>query len=220
MNILIPKFSMKSRMNTFWAAIVATWIAPYVQHEAQAQAAASVMKMFKTAADVEAFGHVFAAGLFGRELKGAGYAWEGRQALIPDPSGTSPVVTTGANTLNFQAHDFCSIMEIGFIWQVAGTVTALVMDFDKYPGPNGTGTVVDKLDTVNGKITAPTVAGQAIGNVLYKDLGNTLEIDLNKGNSVQAIVTTTTSAGSGIPYVLVVPRAETNANLTTAIASS
>lgn len=220
MNIVIPKFSLKPKMNRLWAAIVSTWIAPYIQHEAQAMAAVGVMKMFRTKAEVETFGHLFAAGLFGRELRGAGYAWEGRQALIPNPSGTSPVVTTGANTLNFQCHDFCTVMEIGHIWQVAGTVTALVMDFDKYTGPNATGTATDKLDTTNGVITAPTVAGQAIGNVLYKDLGNALEIDLNKGNSVQAIVTTTTTAGSGIPYVLVIPRAETNLNLSVAIASS
>lgn len=220
LNLIVPKFSMKPALNRLWGLVAPTWIAPYVQHEAQSLMALGVLKYFRSKEEVAQYGHVFAAGLFGRELRGAGYAFESRQALIPNVSGTSPVVTTGANSLDFQCRDFCTVMEIGFIWQVAGTVTALVMDFDKYTAPNGAGTATDKLDGTNGVITAPTVAGQAIGNVLYKDLSNALEIDLNKGNSVRAIVTTTTTAGSGIPYVLVIPRAETNANLSTAVASS
>lgn len=219
LNLIIPKYSMKPYLNRLWGRVVRSWIAPYIQHEAQSFTALSVMKMFKSQRDVELYGKMFAQGLFGRDLRGAGYSWESRQALPQDVSGTCPVPTTGANVLNFQCNDFCTVMEIGLMWSTAGTVTALVMDFDKYPGPDATGTVVDKLDTVNGVITAPTVAGQAIGNVLYKDLSNALEIDLNKGNSVQAIVTTTTTAGEGIPYVLVIPRSETNANLSTAIES-
>lgn len=213
MNILIPKF--KPNLNKIWQKVRGSVIAPYMCHEAHGPLTLQLLRKFTPNVAL-----MMAFGLFSRPLRGAGYGWESRQALIPDPSGTSPVVTTGANTLNFQCHDFCSVEEIGHIWQVAGTVAALVMDFDKYTGPNATGTLTDKLDGTNGVITAPTVAGQAIGNVLYKDLGNTLDIDLNKGHSVQAIVTTTTTAGSGIPYVLVVPRAETNANITTAIASS
>lgn len=219
MNLLIPKISNVTRLNRLWGAIAQTWIAPYVSHKAQALTALSIFNIFKTKNDPVA-ARLMANGILGRPLQGAGMAYESRMALIPDPSGTSPLVTTGANTLDFVCHDFCTVVEIGHIWQVAGTVTALVMDFDKYPSPNGVGTVVDKLDGTNGVITAPTVAGQAAGNVLYKDLGNTLNIDLDKGNSVRAIVTTTTTAGSGIPYVLVIPRAEVNGNLSTAIASS
>lgn len=213
MDILIPKF--KPNLNKVWQKVKGSFLAPYVCHEAQGPLTLQLLRKFKP--NMALF---MAMGLFGRPLRGAGSGWESRQALIPDPSGTSPVVTTGANSLNFQCHDFCTVLEIGHIWQVAGTVTALVMDFDKYTAPNGAGTLTDKLDGTNGTITAPTVAGQAIGNVLYKDLGNTLDIDLNKGHSVQAIVTTTTTAGSGIPYVLVIPRAEINANITTAKASS
>lgn len=224
MSIQIHKHSMRPRLNRLWAGIVNTWIAPYVQHEAQSQAAISVMKavktMFKTPEEQALYGPLFAQGLFGRELRGAGYAWESRQALIPNPSGTSPVDLSGANGLNFQCHDFCTVMEIGVIFEVAGTTTLLVMDFDKYTAPNTAGTLTDKLDGTNGVITAPSQASQAIGAVLYKNLSNALEIDLNKGNSVRANVTTTVTAGTGIPYVLVIPRSETNANLATGFASS
>lgn len=216
MNLLIPKESRRSRFDRLWGLIKPTWVAPYVTHKAQVLAGLGILEMFR-GKDL-GLGRLFAKGLFDRPMLGAGYGWESRQALVPTPSGTSPVVTTGANALDFTCKDFVSVLEIGFIWEVAGTVTALVMDFDKFSGPNAAGTVTDKLDGTNGVITAPSiVASQAIGSVVHKDLGDTLSIDLDKGNSIRAIVTTTTTAGSGVPYILVVPRAETNANLAATI---
>lgn len=215
MNIIVKPFSMGSVLDTLWGYIKKTPLERFITHRAQVIPATYLF----TKGDRRYARH-FAEAYFGQPLRGAGSAWESRLALPMEPGATSPLVTTGANTVNFNVADWCEVLSIRFAWQVAGTVTALVMDFDKYPSPTAVGTVVDKLDGTNGVLTAPTVAGQAIGNVLYKDLGNTLAIELEPGNSVQAIVTTTTTAGSGVPAVIVVPHPETMANLTTGILSS
>lgn len=214
MNLIIPKVSRVSALNKLWRYIKGTSLAQYIAHASQVVPAAYLLK------GDPRYAQFCAQGLFAEPLRGAGGGWESRMPLPVEPGATSPVVTTGANTLNFFSPDWCEVLAIRFAWQVAGTVTALVADFDKYPSPNAVGTVVDKLDGTNGTITAPTVAGQAIGNVLYKDLGNTLAIELEPGNSVQFIVTTTTTAGSGVPAVIVIPHAEVAANLSTMIASS
>ena len=148
----------------------------------------------------------------------AGYGYESRRWLNPETAGA--ITVSAANTNNFNVNDFCRPIDIGFAWTTAGTVTALVADFDKYPQPLAGGTVVDKLDVTNGVITSPSiVASQAIGQVLYKSLGN-FNIALLPGQSVQFIPTTTTTAGAGIPFVLVIPNSETFANLSTGNASS
>lgn len=214
MNIIVKLFSMGLLLDSLWGKIKQTPLAEFICHRSQVIPAAYVLKGNK------GYARQFASAYFGQPLRGAGAAWESRLALPVEPGATSPVVTTGANTLNFFVPDWCEVLSIRFAWQVTGTVTALVMDFDKYPSPNAVGTVVDKLDGTNGSLTAPTVAGQAVGNVLYKDLGNTLAIELEPGNSVQAIVTTTTTAGSGVPSVIVVPHPETMLNLSTAILSA
>lgn len=214
MNLIIPNVSRIFALNSLWRYIKRTPLAQYIAHASQVVPAAYLLKGDKTYAE-----HC-ARSLFAEPLRGAGSGWESKMALPMEPGATSPLVTTGANVINFQVPDWCQVMGIRFAWQVAGTVTALVMDFDKYPSPTGVGTVVDKLDGTNGVLTAPTVAGQAIGNVLYRDIADTLYITLDPGNSVQAIVTTTTTAGSGVPSVIVIPRAEVYANLSTMIESS
>lgn len=216
MNIVIPKISTKALMNAFWAKIKPTWVAKYVTHQAQAQCALGIFNIFNKRD--RRSGEMLARGLFGRPLCGAGFGWESRIPLVPIAGGTVPVITSGANSLNFNVLDFFTVLEIGFLWQVAGTATALVMDFDRYPTTGAVGGVTDKLDGTNGILTAPTVASQAVGNILYKDLGDTTPVDLQKGDSVQAIVTTTTTAGSGVPYVLGIARAETNANMGATVA--
>lgn len=148
----------------------------------------------------------------------AGYGYESRRWLNPETAGE--IATTGANTNNFNVNDFFRPTVVGVVWTTAGTVTALVADFDKYTRPLGAGTVTDKLDATNGTITAPSiVASQAIGRVVFKDLSN-YSISLNPGNSVQFIVTTTTTAGGVIPFVLGIPNSDVFANLSTATASS
>lgn len=144
-------------------------------------------------------------------LQGAMYGTESRRYLPPSV-GTS-IATTGANSKNFNVFDYTLILQVGFVWTVAGTVTALVMDFDLHNQLDGGNLLTDKLDATNGVITATTVAGQAIGTVLYKDLDALGTVLVQPGYSIQAIVTTTTTAGNGHPYVLGVPKPETFANL-------
>ena len=214
MNLLIPKVSIARLKDRLWKSLKFTQMGKFIAHPSQVIPAAYVMRGDRRYA--EAFARMF----FAEPLCGAGHSWESRMPLPVEPGATSPVVTSSTNSLNFFVPDFCEVLGLRFAWQVAGTVTALVADFDLYTAPNAAGTATDKLDGTNGTITAPTVAGQAIGNVLYKDIGDTLAIELSPGNSVQFIVTTTTSAGSGVPAVMVVPHAETYANLSTAIESA
>ena len=164
---------------------------------------------------------------YARTLCGsAGYGYESRRWLDNVEGGTVPVVTTGANTLNYNVLDFIKILSIGFCWQTAGTVTRLVADFDAYPAPGATGSVTDKLDGTNGFVqtaTATAIAtGQAISAVLYKDIGHTLEINRNPATSIQFIVTTTTTAGDGVPFIIVIPQSAvyTDLGATVAFASA
>lgn len=216
MNILHSQ-SMKPYLNRFWSLLKGSWVAPFMTHEAQGLSALCLLKQFPQ--DV---GRMFAQGWYDRPLRGAAPGWESRYPLPYDPTGTIDVDLTGANSADMVVADFCTALEIGVGFTVAGTVTKLVMDFDLYPTmADAVGTVVDKLDTVNGVITAALVADQAISNIIYKDLGHTVGgIDINKGSSVRALVTTPLTAGEGVPYCLVIPRAMNNANISTMIASA
>lgn len=145
------------------------------------------------------------------ELRGAGAGWESRRAL--EPVSNAAIATTGTNSVRFNIYDYMEILHIGFVWTVAGTVTAMAMDFDLYDAPFAGTLKTDKLDGVRGFIQAPSVASQAIGRILTKDIGDLGAINVNPGQSISANVTTTTTAGNGMPFVLVVPRAETFINL-------
>lgn len=147
-------------------------------------------------------------------LRGGMYGMESRRALWP--VSTATIATTGANTVNFNVFDYVLVTEIGFVWTVAGTVSALVMDFDLHNQLVGGNLLTDKLDGTNGVITSPSVASQAIGGVLYKDIDATGPVLIQPGHSIQAIVTTTTTAGNGDPFVIAYPKPETFANLPTA----
>ncbi|MFQ5641098.1 MAG: hypothetical protein ACE5IR_24230 [bacterium] len=213
MNLWFPKISKITRMNQLWAKIAPTWIAPYLTHKAQVRCASSILNIFKP--NERRSAELMAAGLFSRPLRGAGFGWESRYALQPEPdvASPSPFNSTGVKA-HFTVRDFFTVLEVGAIFEVAGTNTALVADFDRYTAPNGAGTLTDKLDGTNGTITAPNATtAQAVGAVVYKDLGDTTPVDLNKGNSVAFDVTTAVTSGSGIPYVLGIARAEVNANL-------
>ena len=213
MNVVIPKIDKTDRLNKLWSAVSSSWIAPYVGHKAQALMALSIANIFK---GKDAFArHMMAKSILDRPLCGAGSAWESRMALPPEPDVVSPSVlsSTGVKA-HFTVRDFFTALEIGVIFQVAGTATALVADFNKFTAPNGAGTKTAKLDGVNGTLTAPNITtAQAIGSVVHKDLGDTLNIDLSKGQSVDFEVMTSVSSGTGIPYILGIARAETNANL-------
>lgn len=215
MNIIIPKFSLNGlKRNALWAAVRGTWIGKFVAHEGQLTLAKDLSVDLKGVCQAEDF----AEKLFGMQLRGAGYGWESRRNL--QPASDAAIATTGANTVNFNIYDLFEIAVIGFFWTVAGTVTAMVMDFDLYPRIAAGGTVVDKLDGTNGVLSgaAFTVASQAQGNLWYNDIADTKSpITASPGNSVQAIVTTTTTAGNGIPFVIGWSKSETFRNLSNAV---
>jgi hypothetical protein len=216
MNILIPQFNLRRALNGFWRAVRTSGIAKFVCHEAQAVLAYDLMRGVK---DV-GVQHGIAAGLFGLTLRGAGYSWESRRWL--NPVTDTVVDATVANNKNFNCFDWFGVSFIAWYFQNAGSVTLLVADFDLYGKLNGTTLLTDKLDTVNGVLTAPSQAAQAAGSMVYKDIGNDPgEIAIAPGQSIQAIVTTTvTGATQTMPIILGFPMAETPLNLSTAYKSS
>lgn len=212
---LFQKSNAMAALNAAWQRIRRSTIESCITHRSQVMLASDLLRLRD-----QQMAQAVAQGLFGLPLKGAGSAWESRRWL--NPASDAAIATTGANGVNFNCYDFFEVYLIGFYWTVAGTVTAMVMDFDLYPQLNAGGTVVDKLNGVNGVITSPSVASQAIGNILYKDIGDVVgPIKMNPGQSVRGNVTTTTTAGNGMPFVLGAPRAETFPNLgATAIKSN
>jgi len=142
MQLIMNRFSMRQHHNTLWRALLAfPALAGLVTHEAQAFCALHMARWKDQRLAMQ-----FARGLFARPLMGAGYSWESRMPLPMDPTSTIPLVTTGANTVNFMVHDHYNVQEILFAWQVAGTVTALKLYFDLYSGPTATGTKSASLD--------------------------------------------------------------------------
>lgn len=148
-------------------------------------------------------------------LRGAagGYGDESRRWLQPASDAT--IATTGANTVNYNVMDWTLITSVGFVWTVAGTVTAMSMNFNLHNQLAGASLLTTRLDATNGFVTAPTVAGQAIANVLYKELDALGPVLVTPGYSVQAIVVTTTTAGNGLPFILAIPKPDTMLNLGT-----
>lgn len=219
MNIWTKGFRVASHFNAMWAQLKGSWIAPYMTDKFQSLSALTMLKRYP---EQPSFGPTLAKAWYDRPLCGAAPGWESRYPLPYDPTATIDVDLTGANAAAMIVPDFCTVMEIGCGITVATTVAVLRMEFDLYPTmADNVGTKVGMLDGSSGFLLEPSVAALSIGDVLYKDLANELNIDLNKGYSVNAIVIATApSAGQGVPYVLVVPRAETNANLATMIASS
>ena len=152
--------------------------------------------------------------LLGRHaaLEGAGFSFESVMPLVPSDQTVLPTATVGGRRV-FPLHDFVTVLEIGACWTVAGTATALSVDFNLFSNTDGTGVATAKLNGTAGFITSPSVASQVAGRVLTKDIGNAILIDLIKGQSIEARVAVAAAGGSILPYVLVIPRAETNANL-------
>lgn len=217
MNIFCPQTSMKPYLNRFWKQLRGSWVAPFMTHEAHGLSALCLLNQFP-----QEVGRALAHGWYDRPLRGAAQGWESRYPLPFDPTATIDVDLSGANSADMMVLDFASVLEIGCAMTVTGTTQLLVMDFDLYPtAADAGGSVVDKLDTTNGVITAPSQASQAAGAVIYKDIGHAIgPIDINKGSGIRAIVTTTITSGTGVPYVLVIPRAESNLNLTSLMFAS
>lgn len=223
MNILVRQFTWAPYFNQLWAQVKRVGLAKAVQCESQIPTAMSLRAMFGRRRDrADLYTPRLATSLLQiPALMGAHTGNESRMALPFDPTATVPVDCTGANSADFHVFDFFSVTMIGIGWVVAATATKLVMDFDYYTGmADAVGTATDKLDGTNGVLTVGTIADQAIGNVHYKDIGHTVgPIDLNPG-SIRAIVTTTVTSGTGVPFVLGIPRAQTPGNLSRMIASA
>lgn len=128
---------------------------------------------------------------------------ESRQVIVEQPSTTVTVASTG-DKKTFAIPFNCTVLRVGFIVTAAFTVTAAVIEFDRRPTP-GSDTGRGAGDV--GILTAPTAA-QAIGRTLYDDV----QVDLKGGEEVVVEVTTAATAGDGIPFLEIVPRAEEPAN--------
>lgn len=221
MNLLLPQFRTPTVvLDQFWRALkgLSKPVADLVTHRAQAPLAYDLARASQHRVLRPEDAEQLARQFFGPRLCGAGHAFESRRWM--NPASDAAIATTGANTVNFNAYDFWAVTHIGFYWTVTGTVTAMVMDFDLYARLFASTLLADKLNGGDGVLSGGTftLASQAAGNMWVQDLGdNKGEIDVTAGQSIQAIVTTTTTAGNGMPFVLGYPRAESFRNIATAI---
>lgn len=151
-------------------------------------------------------------------LHGGLYGYESRRWLAPDIAGVMDFSGTGPEG-QFNIFDFFLVDVIGFTFGIAGTTTPAKVDFDRYLGVNATGTLIaSNLDGTNGTVTAPNATtAQAIGAVVYKDIGNLIgPVLCNPGNSIDVDVATACTAGSSaLAFVLGYAKNETFPNLST-----
>jgi hypothetical protein len=219
MNILLPRTYGLMALNAAWACLRKTWVEPFIQHSKQMPLAVDIANTVAKAKRFVAPGVPFenlAHGLLAAgPLRGAGSGWESYRWLQAAAGEGTPLDCTGSNSLNYNVLDFWEVHNLGHFWTTAGSATALVLDFDLYPRPNGGGTLVaDKLDGTNGYLQAPTAAGQTIGSLLYKLLSDAVgPIAITPGQSIKANVTTTVTSGAGLPIIIGCPRAWDYGNL-------
>lgn len=211
MNIIIPKFSLNARVRAaLWAMVQGTWIAPYVAHEGQLSLANDFARLKAP------WRNDFAEKLFGMQLRGAGYGWESRRNL--EPVVDTAIATTGANSTVFNIADWFEVGMVMFYWTVTGTVTIMDMDFDLHPQLAAAGSAVDKLDGTNGVLSGYAVGDQTAGKLWYNDIADTHSpVTVTPGQSIKALVGTTTTAGNGLPMVIGWSKSETFRNLSTAV---
>ena len=149
-------------------------------------------------------------------LHGATYGSESRRFLAPDIAGVMDFSGTGSEG-QFNIFDWFLVDVIGYVFGIAGTTTAVKVDFDRYPSINATGTIIaSNLDGTNGTVTAPNITtSMAIGAVVYKNIGDlTGPVLCNPGNSIDVDVATACTAGSSaLAFVIGYPKPETFANL-------
>ena len=211
MNIIVPKFSLTARVRAaLWAMVQGTWIAPYVAHEGQLSLANDFARLKAP------WRNDFAEKLFGMQLRGAGYGWESRRNL--EPVVDTAIATTGANSTVFNIADWFEVGMVMFYWTVTGTVTIMAMDFDLHPQLAAAGSAVDKLDGTNGVLSGYAVGDQTAGKLWYNDIADTHSpVTVTPGQSIKALVGTTTTAGNGLPMVIGWSKSETFRNLSTAV---
>lgn len=211
MNIIIPKFSLNARVRAaLWAMLAGTWIGKHVCHEGQLGLASDLVKLQAP------WRNDFAEKLFGLQLKGAGYGWESRRNLTPVVQ--TAIATTGANSTVFNITDLFEIAVVGFWWTVTGTITIMDMTFNLHPQLAAAGSAVAKLDGTNGLLSGYAVGDQTAGKLWYNDIADTKSpVTATPGQSVAALVGTTTTAGNGLPLVIGWSKSETFRNISSAV---
>ena len=126
-----------------------------------------------------------------------------RQVICEQPSTTIALDSTGDKKTFFIPFN-CVVQRIGCTITTALTVTAVVIAFDRRPLP---GSDTGRGDADVGTLTAPAAA-QVVGRTLYDDV----QVNLKGGEQVVVEVTTAASAGAGLPFLEITPRAEEPAN--------
>lgn len=153
-------------------------------------------------------------------LAGAGVGFESRRWLIPASYTAASWASTGDKD-TFPVHDFLTVVAIAGTFTTAGTTTPVRIEFDRRVTQGSDTSRVAMLDGTNAFLLAPNAsAAQALGNVLYKDIGHTVSVDLEPNDEVVSEVTTACTAGVGRSIVYVVPRSKLLSEATGAVASS
>lgn len=148
-------------------------------------------------------------------IAGATYGNESRRWLQATSWTAASFASTG-DTFTYPVLDFCTINVLGFYFTTAGTTTATAISFDKRVIQGSNTGRVSAIDGTNGVVTAPNAStAQALGSLVYKDLGAIQPGDLVPGNEIVANVTTACTAGVGRAFVLIVPRAKMFPDLNT-----
>lgn len=203
------------KFNHLWRLAKKTILGKFVQVEADIPLALDIHRNVQWAPSME---EAFGRGLLSRpipRLAGGLYGLESRRWLAPDIAGVMDFSGTGSEG-QFNIFDWFMVDTIGFAFAVAGTTTAVKVDFDLYPAPNAKGTIIaSNLDGTQGTVTAPNATtAQAIGAVTYKVMD--LPILTRPGNSIDVDVATACTLGTeALAFVLGYPKGETFPNLTT-----
>jgi hypothetical protein len=202
--------------NRIWNTVKRTMFGKLVQRECDLPLAMDFVKGSIWAPTMaEAMGKMFLRDQPLPVLRGGLYGNESRRWLHPDIAGVMDFSGVGSEG-QFYILDYFLVEVIGFTFGIAGTTTPCKIDFDLYQGINATGTLIaSNLDGTNGTVTAPNATtAQAIGAVVYKNIGETGPVLCRPGNSIDVDVATACTAGtSAMAFVLGTPHNENFANL-------
>lgn len=219
---IIKAATPRYNFNRIWNQVRReSWLRKNVQRELDLPLASDLLVAARPSV-ANIFKAYFAGWLLGpMALRGAdgGYGGESRRWLQPDVPTVEDWTATGVEQ-TWNIHDRFIIDLIGGAFSVAGTATALVMNFDLWTGPFQTGTETTDLDGTNGVVTSPNATtAQAIGSIVYKDLSQ-IKINVEWGNSIEMDVATAVTSGNGISFIVGYPVAENIANATNNVNAS
>jgi hypothetical protein len=130
------------------------------------------------------------------------------------PDAFTTIITSGVtnNLRLFRILQPITVLQIGIHLTVASTVAAFELDFDRrILVASDTGRIAKGV----GALIEPSI-GHAIGTTIYKDL----QVDLDPGDEVSVNCVTASTAGTGFPFMLYIPRAEVPGNFSEMFASA